>query len=122
MAKNKVREFICDTKSDILEKAAAALAPGYPMDVDEDGNEIWEDHCKPTSVELCDDFARVWFEYDPAFGDDVEFKWQYSKILPLFYFWGRKKRDKYLKEQKQLCDERSKLLDERIERIRNGHR
>lgn len=122
MTKNKVREFIGNTKPDLLEKATVALAPEYPMGVDNDGNEIRGETPSPTSVELLDDYARVWFEYDPAFGDNVEFKWQYSKAIPLFYFWGKKKRDKYLKEQKQLCDERSKQLDERIERIRNDAR
>jgi len=94
------RTFRGDTKPKLIEQAIVALTRKYPIGVDDDGNEIYDEPCSPTSVELCDDYALVWFEYDPEYDDDVKYKFEYNHAVPLYHFWGRKRREKYLKEQK----------------------
>ena len=91
--KPKQRTFIGDSSPAIIEKALAAFQTPYVS---------WD--LVPTSVELCDDFARVWFEYDPEYGDDADNKWEFSLCVPLYHFWGRKKREQYLKEQRKQRD------------------
>ncbi len=100
--KKKVREYNGDTDPKLIEQAIKAMAPGYPSDVDEDGNEVWDDPLVPTSVELLDDSARIWYEFDETVDEDGNHvsEFEFSLVVPIYHFWGRKKRDKYLKEQK----------------------
>lgn len=99
----KVRQYHGETKPELIEKAIEALTSKYPIGVDEDDNEIWEEPCSPTSVELKENHAVVWFEYfaEDAAEGEMGFDWSYSMSVPLYYFWGRKKREKYLKEQRK---------------------
>lgn len=92
MAKKQKREFKGDTNPELLKKALAALQPQY--------GDPWTE--KPTSVELFEDrgYARVWFEYEEDHASEISFDWEFSLALPIFYFWGKKKRDKYLKQRR----------------------
>lgn len=102
-----------DPNPKLIEQALAALQPKY--------GEPWTE--RPTSVELWEDkgLARIWFEYTV---DDMEeaghlgFAWEFSLCIPLYHFWGKKKREKYFKEQKRQCEERARILDEHLKGIR----
>lgn len=100
--KTQKRVYFGDIKPDLIEKAIVALTSKYPIGVDDEGNEIWEEPCSPSSVELKEAHALVWFEHfaEDAKEGEIAFNWSYSMAVPLYYFWGRKKREKYLKEQR----------------------
>ncbi len=95
MAKKPQRTYKGDTKPVLIEQAITALTPA---DEERDGP-------TPTSVELLDDYARVWFEVFAEEDYDVVGDWSYSMAVPLYHFWGRKKREKYLKEQRKIRDD-----------------
>ena len=111
MVKIKGRVFHGDTKPDLIEKAMVALKPQCPCCVDEDDNELYYDQSTPTSVEILDHTARVWFEYDPDYDEEYDYKWEFYYCVPLYHFWGRKKRENYLKEQRQLSKDRLEKLE-----------
>lgn len=104
-------EMIGDPNPKLIDKALAALQPKY--------GEPWE--LVPTSVELEEEFARVWFEFSV---EDMEreghlgFEWEFSLTIPLYHFWGKKKREKYFKEQTRQRDERARVLDEHLKGVR----
>lgn len=51
-------------------------------------------------METDHDAARVWFVYeDTWFGSDSP-NFSFSVCIPIYAVWGRKKREKYLKERK----------------------
>ena len=90
--KKKKREYRGNTNPKLIEQAIDALTPIY----EEFSGSI------PTSVELFDDYAKVWFEFDEDDAEEgaVVIDWEYFLCVPLYYFWGKKKRDKYMKENK----------------------
>ncbi len=98
MAKKQQRTYHGQTKPELIEQAIKGLTPA---DGERDGP-------TPTSVELLDDYARVWFEFfaEDAETYDVAGDWSYSLAVPLYYFWGKKKREKYLKEQRKSREEK----------------
>ena len=61
----------------------------------------WDQWPLPSAVEIKGNTALVWFIYKDTWPFDVEPDFKYSVAIPAYLFWGKKKRDKYLRKQKE---------------------
>ena len=93
-----------DTKPELIEKAIEALTSPHEGElIDNDTFVAGRIGDTPTSVELFDDYARVWFEYfeEDAPRDAIVKEWGYYLCVPAYHFWGKKKREKYLRASRE---------------------
>lgn len=89
------------SQAELIKKALAGFQSEYC--------DPWE--MIPTSVELDEQkgVARIWFEFPEEIDEGhMTFAWQFSLSVPMYWFWGKKKKDKYLKAQKKEREERLK--------------
>lgn len=83
---------LTDTKT--LDRAVEALSNSYV-----------KCDLQPTSVEILKDGARIWYDLGELHGESLG---EFCLHVPAYWFWGKKKREKWIKEDRITRFEKSK--------------
>lgn len=61
----------------------------------------WDQWPLPSKIkEINKEVAEVWYIYEDAWPHEEKADFHYFVCIPAYIMWGKKKRDKYLKEQR----------------------